>query len=174
MFTSNKKSVLLRPNVTMNGDVINEVKTHKHLDMVINQDLRWSSHIETICIKCKERLDIMKSLKYKIDRKSLEMFYNSFIRPILEYGDALFVGSSQKDLDKLNYIEKGAMRIVSGAISKSNSQLLKIELKWEQLETRRRNHTLVMLYRVMFEESPISLKIGFNLFIKKGEKEQKI
>ena len=57
------------------------------------------------------------------------------------------------------------MRIVSCATQKCNTQLLKIELKWESLETRRKNHTLVMLYKIMFNDGPVSLKNRFeNLY----------
>ena len=31
----------------------------------------------------------MRKLKFKLDRKSLETIYLTFIRPILEYGDVL-------------------------------------------------------------------------------------
>ena len=82
----------------------------------------------------------------------------------MEYGDVLFIGCSIKDSNKLNYVEREAMRIVSAAIARSNSELLKIELKWEQLETRQRNHSLVILFKIMNDNGSISLKNQFDEF----------
>ena len=115
MFISNKRSNVPHPDIVMEGNIINEVKSHKHLGVILNHDLSWCTYIDDVCLRSKRRLDIMKFLKYKITRKHLEMCYNSFIRPILESGDVLFAGSSLKDFKKLHYIEKEAMRIVSGS-----------------------------------------------------------
>ena len=112
----------MKPHVIMDGNIIKEVKTHKHLGMIFSNTLSWNLHIDEVCIKCKKRLDVMKSLKFKINRKSLEMFYNYFIRPILEYGNVLFVGSPQQDLNKLNLIEKESMRIVTGATARCKNR----------------------------------------------------
>ena len=38
-------------------------------------------------IKANKRLDMMKGLMYKLDGKSLETIYTSFIRPLFDYGD---------------------------------------------------------------------------------------
>ena len=57
----------------------------------------------------------------------MEIFYFSFIRSILEYGDVLFAGTCEKDLSKINKIEIDAMRVVTGATSRSSIALLKME-----------------------------------------------
>ena len=72
------------------------------------------------------RLNILKLIKFKLTRKTLEKMYFSFIRPILEYGDVVWQGASHSDLCKLNSVQ--AMRLVSGATYRSNIQSLYIEL----------------------------------------------
>ena len=37
----------------------------------------------------------MRKLKFKLDRKSLETIYLTFIRPLLEYGDVIFDNCTQ-------------------------------------------------------------------------------
>ena len=165
MLITTKRKQSPCPPVIMGGTVINEVKNHKHLGMILSNSLTWSKHIDEICIKSKKRLDVMKSLTYKINRKSLELYYFSFIAPMLEYGIVKFVGGSKQDLNKIYFIEKEAMRVVTGATARCNSQLLKIETKWEDIETGRKNHTLVMLFKIMNCECPLSLKHRFENFI---------
>ena len=61
-----------------------------------------------------------KSLKFTLDRKSLETIYVSFIRPSLEYANTLWAGAYDKDLTKLDSLEVEAMRSVTGATAGSN------------------------------------------------------
>ena len=50
----------------------------------------WHHHIRYITEKTWIRINIMRKLKFKLDRKSLETIYLTFIRPILEYGAVLW------------------------------------------------------------------------------------
>ena len=57
----------------------------------------------------------MHRLKVVLDRKSLEVIYISFIRPILEYGDTLWDNCTQYEKRELDRIQNEAARIVTGA-----------------------------------------------------------
>ena len=45
----------------------------KHLGVTFSSDLSWNKHIDEVCSKASNRLDIMRTLKYKISRRSLEI-----------------------------------------------------------------------------------------------------
>lgn len=156
MNISTRKSSNL-PELFLDGTQIKDVKSHKHLGITLNSSLNWTEHIDNICFVSRKRLDAMRLLKYKLNRKSLETFYFSFIRPILEYGDVLFNGASASDLNKLDRIELEAMRISSGAISRSNTVLMKLELGWEEIAKRRLNHVMVMFFKVIRGNAPDGL-----------------
>ena len=65
---------------------IQEVLSHKHLGIYLSKDCSWHDYISYIKEKAWLRLNVMRKLKYKLDRKSLETIYIAFIRPLLEYG----------------------------------------------------------------------------------------
>ena len=54
------------------------------------------------------------------------------------------------------------MKIVSGAISRCNTALLKIELGWESIASRRMNHILTMMYRIVEGDAPVGLTNTFD------------
>ena len=56
------------PPLEMGGIVIDEVDHFKHLSVTIQDDLSWDKHVSNIIIKANKKLDIMLSLKYKLDR----------------------------------------------------------------------------------------------------------
>ena len=67
------------PSLEFDSTVIEEVRNHKHLGLTIQ---KWNCYIENICTTGHKRFDILSNLKYKLDRRSLEILYLSFIRPI--------------------------------------------------------------------------------------------
>ena len=56
----------------------------------------------------------MRKLKFKLDRKSLETIYLTFIRPLLEYGDVIFDNCTQYEKQELDKIQNEAARIATG------------------------------------------------------------
>ena len=92
MLLTRKRNKLYHPPLFMQNHQVTEVESHKHLGIHFASDCTWHQHIDYIdYIKQKAwlRIDIMRKLKFKLDRKALETFYLVFIRPILEYGDVI-------------------------------------------------------------------------------------
>jgi hypothetical protein len=54
-------------------------------------------------------------LKFKVDRKSLEHMYFSYVRPILEYADVVWDNCPNYIKEKLEHINYEAARIITGA-----------------------------------------------------------
>ena len=67
---------------------IQEVKSHKDLGINMSSDCNWHQRIHVNYIKDKAwlRIDIMRKLKFNLDRKSLETIYITFIRSLLNTG----------------------------------------------------------------------------------------
>jgi len=57
----------------------------------------------------------MRTFKFTLDRKSLEVFYCSFIWPILEYADVVWDNLTQSEEDDLENTQLEAARIICGA-----------------------------------------------------------
>ena len=76
--------------VCMNNQPIAEETSHKHLGLVFCSDCTWHDHFEHIKAKAWARINVMRKLKFQLDRKSLQSIYFSFIRPLLEYGDVVW------------------------------------------------------------------------------------
>ena len=57
----------------------------------------------------------MLKLKFLLSRKSLQIIYFSFIRPLLEYADVVWDNCTQYGANELEKIQHEAARIVSGA-----------------------------------------------------------
>lgn len=84
-----KKHRNRHPNLYFNGNQIQEVSTHKHLELNFSNNGHWVQHIDDIVKKASSRLQILREHKYELNRRSLETLFFSYIRPILEYADVI-------------------------------------------------------------------------------------
>ena len=141
----------------MENTPINEVEAHKHLGLFLSNDCSWHQHINYIKDKAWTRINIMRRLKYKLDRKSLESIYISFIRPLLEYGDTIWDNCTQYEKYELDKIQNEAARIATGATKLVSLTNLYKEIGWESLSKRRSNHKLTLLYKMINHLTPIYL-----------------
>ena len=57
---------------TFQNHAINKVDTNKHLGLIWNNDASWKSRMSTVITKASKRIDMLISLKFKLDRSSLE------------------------------------------------------------------------------------------------------
>ena len=138
------------PVLSMGGCDIAEVNIHTHLGLVLQNNMSWNSHIFSIYEKASKRLDLLKSLRFKINRSTFACLYKSLIRPIMEYGDLIWpdnctVGNSEL----LECVQYESAKVVTGAIAGTNSKSLREELVWEEFSTRRKTHKLSHFYKIV-------------------------
>ena len=138
----------------MEGSQITEVESHKHLGIFLSNDCTWHKHIEYIKEKAWKRVNAMRKLKYEFERKSLEIIYFSFIRPILEYGDTIWDNCTQYEKAELDKIQDEAARIVTGCTKLVSIRNWYEETKWESLEERRKKHKLTLFYKMVNNFTP--------------------
>ena len=114
LLLSRKNITNLHPPLVMNNVHIKEVTHHKHLGLFLSRDGTWHEHIDYITSKAWQRLNIMRKLKFLLNRESLQIIYTSFIRPILEYSDVVWDNITQYEVNASQKIQNEAARIVTG------------------------------------------------------------
>ena len=153
-FNPNKSEALLNsrkhnrpyhPPICMNSQPISEVNCHKYLGIILSNDCAWHAHFELIKAKVWSRINVLWKLKFQLDRKSLQIIYFSFIRPLLEYGDVVWNNCAQYEAKELEKIQYKAARIVSGTTKLVSITALLEEVGWETLSSRRNKHNIMMV-----------------------------
>ena len=99
----------------------------------------------------------MRRLKFRLNRKSLESIYFSFIRPLLEQTYVIWDNCTYYEKLELDKIQSEAARIVSGATKLVSVHSLYEEIGWESLGKRRRKHKLLLLYKMFNNPSSLYL-----------------
>ena len=101
----------------------------------ITHNLKWDHHINSLVTKCSTLLELLKPLKFKLNRAVIEKIFLSYIRPIMEYGDIVWSGAPTSLLAKLDHLVVEAMRLITGAPARSNIASLYREMGWQLLST---------------------------------------
>ena len=155
LIISRKINQPVHPPLLMDNQIIEEVSSHKHLGIFLSNDCSWHKHIDYVKEKAWVRINVMRRLKFRLNRKSLETIYFSFIRPLLEYADVIWDNCTYYEKLELDKIQSEAARIVSGATKLVSLHALYEEVGWESLEKRRRKHKLLLLYKMFNNLSPL-------------------
>ena len=78
---SGKANPPQHPPLFMNNVQLTEIDTHKHLGLTFSKSCTWSQHIQNITSKAWARLNLMRSLKFKIKHTALERIYVHILYP---------------------------------------------------------------------------------------------
>jgi hypothetical protein len=157
LLISRKNNTHVYPPLSMNNSPILEVQNHKHLGIFLSQNCTWHTHIDYIKCKAWMKINVMRKLMYRLDRKALEITYLSFVRPLLEYGNVIWDNCTNGEKNELEKIQTEAARICSGATKLVSLNKLFTEIGWESLKSRRVKHKLILLYKMINNISPTYL-----------------
>ena len=99
-------------------------------------------------------MNLLRSLKFVLDRKSLQKIYLTFIRPILVYADVVWNNCMEQQSLSLEKIQLEAGRIVSGTTKLVGIDKLYAELGWLKLSERRNLHKLFLFFKMENGQAP--------------------
>ena len=95
---------------------IDRIHSYKLLGLHVSDTLKWNDHVSSVCSKAASRLHFLKLLKRaSMSPDDLIHYYQSVIRPVTEYGCAVFNSSLTKSQSRqLESIQRRAIKIIFG------------------------------------------------------------
>ena len=137
---------IVKSNLYFQTEKIQDVTNHKHIGLIHSSDATWKTHLSNIISKAAKRIDILRALKWKLDRKPLETLYLSFIRPLFEYGDIVWdcAPLHQYIFQIIEKLQLEASPVVTGTTRYASKNLLYNETGMLPLSTRRTIHRLTL------------------------------
>ena len=134
--------------VYMRGTEIKSVDRHKHLGCTLQYNAKWAGHIEDITRKCSRRIDILRGLKYQLDRHTLEVLYKAYIKPIYEYACSVWCNCTKEQFEEIENLQLGALRVISGAIRGTSHQKIYTETNMTTTYDERERKNLTLFYKI--------------------------
>ena len=114
------------PKMMLNDEPLEYVTHMKYLGVIISSNLQWSLHIDEICKKAKRMLGLIyRNYAANISCSSIILrLYLALVRPCLEYASQVWDPHLMRDIQKLENVQKFALRICCGRYGESYENLL--------------------------------------------------
>uniref|UniRef100_A0AAQ6IR24 Reverse transcriptase domain-containing protein n=1 Tax=Anabas testudineus TaxID=64144 RepID=A0AAQ6IR24_ANATE len=109
-----RKNRLAPLPLTIHNTTVSTVTSFRFLGSTISQDMKWSSHIETVRKKSHQRLYFLRQLmKFNLPQELLTMFYTAIIQSVLCTSITVWFGSATKqDRHRLQRVIRSAEKII--------------------------------------------------------------
>ena len=134
----------------LGGHILQQVSENPYLGLIIQDDLQWSSHINKICSKASKTLGFIRRNLKHCSENFKETAYISLVRSVLEYSSSVWDPYLDKDIKKLEKIQRNAARFVKKDYSRHSSVTAMMkDLNWKPLQERRRENRLLLLFKIL-------------------------
>ena len=117
--------------IVVNGKQLENVRCVKLLGLGIEHELTFIPHVEKLSKKLSQRIGILKRIKYCLPLKHRLIFYNTMIRPVIDYVSVVWTSCDKHCLNRVLKLQKRAARIILDAKScQASSVKLFNKLNW--------------------------------------------
>ena len=141
-------------SVTLNGSCLKRVKVAKCLGVMIDEELRWTEHVEKVIKTAQKNISVIKRAKSYVPTRSLKLLYNSIVLPHFDYCSSVWSERFQRQTIKLQKVQKRAARIVLGEGFDVSSKDMFSRLGWMPIQTRFQFGRAVIMYKAMHGMAP--------------------
>ena len=124
----------------------------KCLEIIIDNQLSWLSHIELICRSFGQKVNQLKRLKY-LTKDTLQSIYFTSIIPTVTYCNLVWGTCSPTLLQEVEHIHARAAKIIYRLSDVSNQEAITIA-GWESINSMYKRKLLTFMYQVYKSELP--------------------
>lgn len=147
------------PTVLFGGQVLEVLKKHKYLGVVIDEGLTWKDHIKYIREKATTRLRLVLRLsgrKSGVRQELLVQLYCSLIRPLLEYASEVWGDASRTRTKSLDTVQHRALTAALGVNRRSHQRDVCVEAGVPPLTVRRQVQLLRFWISIQKHPRPLT------------------
>ena len=145
---TNKRKPVISP-YTIHGHTLEVVDSAKYLGVTLDSKLSFNTHVDTITKKATATRAFMSRNLSHCGQKTKEAVYTTFIRPTVEYASTVWDPHTQRNIKRVEQVQRSSARFVTGTYDKTSSVTTLIkQMNWPTLEERRRHSRLTMMYKI--------------------------
>ena len=135
----------------LNSHILANVENNPYLGLTIAKDQKWSTHIDNISKKASSTLGFIQRNLKKCPTECKKTAYVALVRSTLEYGATIWDPYIEKDVSKLEKIQRKAVRFIKNdyrSRTPGSVTNMQKELNLPTLQERRKEKRLCFLYNI--------------------------
>ena len=149
------------PDLEIGGKTICRSRYAKFLGVLIDENLTWNKQIQTIESKVSSQIGIISRARKFLSNDAMNLLYNSFVNPYLNYGNVVWGSVPKSKLQKLHTLQKRAIRIVTYSPRYTHSRPLMLSRKILNIYELNLYKTLLFMHSVFNLQAPPCLQTQF-------------
>ena len=150
ILSTNKDIMLEALTPTMEGQAVTVTDNHRHLGVVLSEDLKWSKHAQCILAAASKRAGLLRLMARDLPLPVASILYVYYVRPVLEYASPVWHGSlREEDAMSLERIQASVARSLLQADWFTPKEELYRQLGWPALRWRREITSLTMFHKLL-------------------------
>ena len=132
----------------INGTEIANVQEEKDLGVIISKDLKPKKHIAKMVKKANRQLGMISRAITNKNKTNIMNLYKTLVRPILDYGAAVWNPYQKEDIQKIERVQRRATRMIQLIRKLPYEERLR-RCNLMSLESRRRRYDLIEAFKLM-------------------------
>lgn len=101
----------INTEVYINNELLRRTKVAKYLGVLLDQNLKWDSHIQYVVKKVRYFLYLVHSLKH-LPIKVLQVIYYAYVYSLINYGLIVWGGAYATELEQLSNLQNKFIKIL--------------------------------------------------------------
>lgn len=125
--------------------------------------MNWFDHIQAIGKRVRQRLSVLRRVKYLLPLHGRLTIYNSLILPLFDYSDLVWGDKNNETLmQHLQVLQNNAARIILNLPKCSSGTQARNLFNWTTLAPRRRQHRCIAIFKCLNEFADYDFSITRN------------
>ena len=151
-------------NYSLASQILECVKEHSYLGIILDQQMTFTSHINYIVSKAAKVLNFLKRNLHKCSTSTKATAYVSLVRPILKYASSVWDPYQYNKIYIIDRIQRRAARwSLCNYDRYSSVTLMQHQLSWQNLQQRRKIARLLLLYKALYDHIALQIPPYYTL-----------
>jgi hypothetical protein len=160
-FHTNKRTITI-PNLLLDNAKIDYVNSFNFLGIIIDTNLNWTSHINTLSNKLLKFIGISKRLKDFIPKETLLTLYNSLVLSQINYGQLAWGYHAPR----IFQLQKKIIRLINSSSYIAHTEPIFKKLKLLKLDDNKYLNEIKFYYKLKHDLLP---EYFFSFTVRSGE-----
>ena len=152
------------PQVKIDNAEIEHVESYKYLGLLLDANLNWNEHVNSLCKKLRQRLGVLRRVRGYLDQATALMLFNALVLPIADYCDTVYGNCSKTLQSKIDRLLCKGGRIVLNVPFDTPSRTVIDDLKWLTFTERLQFHRCMSVFKCINQQMPDYMKCKFEQF----------
>lgn len=158
---SSLKKVRDVPLIFLNGKQIKRVRKTESLGIIIDEKLSWDEHIAHVSKKTSQAIGGLRRIRDYVPQQTAIIIFNSLIKPLFEYCDIVLDNMPITGSTRLQKLQNRAARVITKQGYDTRSVDIRNQLNWKTLSDQRKDHMLIMVFKLLNNLAPSYLRDHF-------------